>query len=309
MESLEIHSTRCRGYSQVRVKPRRDRGGLEPKSRRGRRKRKRDPMAQHRRSDYAGSHRDTALATQRTRKDDDTGRHKQRIYTYECEQKQIKVLQPAMGHGLDTNEERTGRRTDADLCSLRRREQENRSEVLPDVHGRSSKQREPPRNPATESDGAENREQEQREKLRNRFGSTSSSPREIFSSSSSSSFYSFRRSRSTFNSSPTVSNRLDPRRYLLRPYSLLGTHVREEPVPAPWCSNSSRGRFSSRHRSKRRYDAITPLISDILRKLWESLLVVVCGQYDNMPGSLEVVLKKRRNLLQFTDNPVNMFKA
>ena len=163
--------------------------------------------------------------------------------------------------------------------------------------------------PCNGSYGAENREQEQREKLRNRFGSTSSSPREIFSSSSSSSFYSFRRSRSTFNSSPTVSNRLDPRRYLLRPYSLLGTHVREEPVPAPWCSNSSRGRFSSRHRSKRRYDAITPLISDILRKLWESLLVVVCGQYDNMPGSLEVVLKKRRNLLQFTDNPVNMFKA
>ena len=29
-----------------------------------------------------------------------------------------------MGHGLETNEQRTGRRTDADLCSLRRTKQE-----------------------------------------------------------------------------------------------------------------------------------------------------------------------------------------
>ena len=55
--------TRCRGYSQVRVKPRRDRGGLEPKSKRGRRKtenrlrqRTEDPITPDR-----GSHRDTAL--------------------------------------------------------------------------------------------------------------------------------------------------------------------------------------------------------------------------------------------------------
>ena len=69
-----------------------------------------------------------------------------------------------MGHGLDTNEKRTGRRTDADLCSLRRREQENRSEVLPDVHGRSSKQREPPRHPATEAmEQKTENEQEERE--------------------------------------------------------------------------------------------------------------------------------------------------
>ena len=93
--------------------------------------------------------------------------------------KQINEQEVTARDGARIRYERTGRRTDADLCSLRRTEQENRSEVLPDVHGRSSKQREPPRNPATESDGAENREQEQREKLRNRFGSTSSSPREI----------------------------------------------------------------------------------------------------------------------------------
>ena len=120
--------------------------------------------------------------------------------------------------------------------------------MLPVVHGRTSKQREPPRNPATENDGAENREQEQREKLRNRFGSTSSSPREILSSSSSPSFYSSKKGRSVFNSSPTKSNRLDPRMYLLRPYMLLGARVCVEPVPTPWSSNSTLGRFSSRQR-------------------------------------------------------------
>ena len=52
------------------------------------------------------------------------------------------------GHGLDTSEQRTGRRTDADACSLRHTQKESRSEVLPDALGRSSKQREPPRNPA-----------------------------------------------------------------------------------------------------------------------------------------------------------------
>ena len=79
-------------------------------------------------------------------------------------------MQAIVEQGVTTHDgariryERTGRRTDADLCSLRRREQENRLEVLPDVHGRSSKQREPPRNPATESDGAENRERARTER-------------------------------------------------------------------------------------------------------------------------------------------------
>ena len=36
--------------------------------------------------------------------------------------------------------------------------------------------------------------------------------------------------------------------YLLRPYMLLGARECEEPVHAPWCSNSTLGRFSSRHR-------------------------------------------------------------
>ena len=68
------------------------------------------------------------------------------------------------------------------------------------------------------------------------------------SSSSFSPFYSSKRGRSEFNSPPTKSNRFDPRMYLLLPYMLLCARVCEEPVPAPWCFNSSRGRFSSRHR-------------------------------------------------------------
>ena len=62
------------------------------------------------------------------------------------------------GHGLDASEQRTGRRTDADAYSLRHTQKGSRSEVLPDALGRSSKQREPPRNPAQESYGARNRE-------------------------------------------------------------------------------------------------------------------------------------------------------
>ena len=52
-----------------------------------------------------------------------------------------------------------------------------------------------------------------------------------------------------------------------------------------------------KYRCKRRYDSIIPLLSDILPELWESLLAVVRGQYDNMSGSSEVVLKKRKKLL------------
>ena len=69
----------------MRVKTRRDRGGLEPKSKRGRRKGERDPITQSRRPDYARpwiaqGHGPT---TQRMRIDD-TGGHNKRVYTYEC---------------------------------------------------------------------------------------------------------------------------------------------------------------------------------------------------------------------------------
>ena len=54
-----------------------------------------------------------------------------------------------------------------------------------------------------------------------------------------------------------------------------------------------------KYRCKRWYNySIIPLLSDILSELWESLLAVVCGQYDNMLGSSEVVLKKRKKILQ-----------
>ena len=80
--------------------------------------------------------------------------------------------------------------------------------------------------------GRENRERS----VRNRFGSTSSSPREILSSSSSSFFYSLRRSRSALNAYLPYPTLFDPPRYLIRPQVQLGAHVREEPVPTPWCS-------------------------------------------------------------------------
>ena len=53
-----------------------------------------------------------------------------------------------------------------------------------------------------------------------------------------------------------------------------------------------------KYRSKRRYDSIISLLSDILPELWESLLDIVRGKYDNMSGSSEVVLKKRKKVLQ-----------
>ena len=92
--------------------------------------------------------------------------------------------------------------------------------------------------------GSKNRERS----VRNRLGSTSSSLREILSSSSSSSFYRSRRSRSALNAYLPYPSLFDPPRYIIRLHVLLGAHVREEPVHTPWRSNSSLGRFSSRHR-------------------------------------------------------------
>ena len=37
-----------------------------------------------------------------------------------------------------------------------------------------------------------------------------------------------------------------------------------------------------KYQCKRRYDSITPLLSDILLELWDNLLAIVRGQYDNM---------------------------
>ena len=68
-----------------------------------------------------------------------------------------------MGHGLDTSEQRTGRRTDADLCSLRRTKQEQvggaagRTRTILETARASSK-------PCNGSDGAEtDRERVERE--------------------------------------------------------------------------------------------------------------------------------------------------
>ena len=42
-------------------------------------------------------------------------------------------------------------------------------------------------------------------------------------------------------------------------------------------------------RCNRRYDVIYQCLSDVLREIWENLVAVVRGQYDNMHGSPETV--------------------
>ena len=105
----------------MRVKTRRDRGGLEPKSKRGRRKRERpdyiEPQIRLRTTvDRTGTRPyNTENAYRRHRRTQQTN-----IYLR---------MQAITEQGVTTHDgariryERTGRRTDADLCSLRRREQ------------------------------------------------------------------------------------------------------------------------------------------------------------------------------------------
>ena len=84
-----------------------------------------------------------------------------------------------MGHRLDTSEQRAANSEQGGEQMPKPvrfdTQKGSRSEVLADALGRSSKQHEPPRNPAQKSYGAENRERS----VRNQIGSTSSSPREI----------------------------------------------------------------------------------------------------------------------------------
>ena len=88
--------------------------------------------------------------------DNDTERNKQRICTYECKQlaeQGITTRDGARNNHEEqrlTNSEQGGGQMPISV-RFDAQNQENRSEVLPDVHGRSSKQREPPRNPATEA--------------------------------------------------------------------------------------------------------------------------------------------------------------
>ena len=89
--------------------------------------------------------------------------------------------------------------------------------------------------PCNRSDGAETETGTERE-APNRFGSTSSSPREMPSFFSSSPFYSPSRGRLALTTYQPNLPTSDPRMYLLRPCMLLGARVCEEPVPTPWCS-------------------------------------------------------------------------
>ena len=51
-------------------------------------------------------------------------------------------------------------------------------------------------------------------------------------------------------------------------------------------------------RCNRLNDATDLHLSDVLVEIWENLLTVVHGQYDNMHGSLENVNKRRKKVLQ-----------
>ena len=46
-----------------------------------------------------------------------------------------------------------------------------------------------------------------------------------------------------------------------------------------------------------RYNAIYQCLSDVLREIWENLVAVVRGQYENMQGSPETVNKRKKKLL------------
>ena len=151
-----------------------------------------------------------------------------------------------MGHGTDTSEQGGEQVPMPVRYDVRKGETGRR--CCRTHSGRSSEQREPPRNPATEA-----MEQKQKEN-RNRERS-SESVRQHFVLSTRDhffffvpSFYSSWRGRLALTTYQPNLPTSDPRMYLLRPCMLLGARVCEESVHTPWCFNSSRGRFSSRQR-------------------------------------------------------------
>ena len=104
---------------------------------------------------------------------------------------------PAVGHRLDASEHGGEQVPMPVRCDARKREQvggaAGRTRAFLETARASSKTC---TGKLWSRKGSKNRERS----VRNRFGSTSSSPREISLSSSPSSFYSSRRSRSAFNS-------------------------------------------------------------------------------------------------------------
>ena len=129
----------------------------------------------------------------------------------------------------------------------RQRKRGNRMEVLPEAHGRSSEQREPPETCTKESCGAMENERER--SVRIRSDSTSSSLRAIPSLSTSPSFYSFKKGAvSLINYPPNKSNYLGSSLYLIPSYLHRRSRTREGPVRTRLCTDCARGRFSSRQR-------------------------------------------------------------
>ena len=95
------------------------------------------------------------------------------------------MLQPTVGHEIDTNEnEQGGEQMPIPVCCDAQKERKkNRSEVLQDALGAFHEQREPPRNLHRYAMEQETENEQEEREAPNRFGSTSSSLREISPSS------------------------------------------------------------------------------------------------------------------------------
>ena len=149
-----------------------------------------------------------------------------------------------MGHRSVTTEQ-AGEQMPMPVCW---RTQRDTTEVLPEAHGRSSKQREPPPKTCTEkSYGA--REKNRERSVRIRSDSTSSSLRARSPLPPClPPFIGQEGSRSGINFLPTESTYLGSSMYLILSYIQHRACVREEPVPTLWCTDCACGRFSSRQR-------------------------------------------------------------
>ena len=146
-----------------------------------------DPITQ----DHTGTR---PLQHREREQENDTDRHNQRVCTYERKRITEKDITTHGGHGIDNNEnEQGGEQMPIPVC-LDVQKQENRPEVLQVALGAFLETARSSSKTCTGSDGAEAETTTERE-APNRFGSTSSSPREMLSSSSPSSFYSSKRGR------------------------------------------------------------------------------------------------------------------
>ena len=110
-----------------------------------------DPITQNRRSDYARLRITQGLgpSTQRTRTENNTDRHNQRICTYERKKITEQDITTHGGHGIATSEQ-GGEQMPIPVCYDTQKREAGRR-CCRTHSGRSTKQREPPRNPAQDT--------------------------------------------------------------------------------------------------------------------------------------------------------------